>query len=92
MTSTDAASGCRCCSTLTARRHWLGLCAGTLAAVVLPKCPLCWAAYLAVLGLSGAVAAPLMWLRPIAIAVALLSATALAVHALRARRTRATAP
>jgi hypothetical protein len=65
---------------------WLALASGLLA-LLLPKCPLCLAAYLSALGVTvGAASVALSVLRPLGLALALLAAAAILAHRLRTRR------
>ena len=62
--------------------------AGALLAVLVPKCPLCLAAYLSFLGAATGVAATgITWLRPLGAALA-LGGAALAVWSYLGRRSR----
>ena len=63
-----------------------------LVALLVPKCPLCVAAYLGAFGASAAVAhgaAP--FVRPVALLAAAMALVALGIGAWRARKTRRTA-
>jgi hypothetical protein len=76
---TAASPGCPACAPVTARARprarapWVAVASALLAALV-PKCPLCLAAYLSIFGVSvGAASVALRVARPLALAVCALA-------------------